>query len=142
MLLCALRQLALGGTEWARAHVSTIRLRLLKIAAEVHLSARRIWIRYPRAYPWKVLFAAACSALRCETQRSAYPILARAPRFLSPSLPKIRRAAAPRALSALSARFHSQSLIAKPENSLLLASQPTHAPICEKSGLVRFGRGV
>jgi len=65
VLLCALRRLALAGTEWARAQVSTIRLRLLKIAAEVRLSARRIWIRYPRAYPWKALFAAACSALRC-----------------------------------------------------------------------------
>jgi len=65
VLLCALRRLALAGTEWARAQVSKIRLRLLKIAAEVRLSARRIWIRYPRAYPWKVLFAAVCSALRC-----------------------------------------------------------------------------
>ena len=65
VLLHALRRLGLAGTEWARAQVSTIRLRLLKIAAEVRLSARRIWIRYPRAYPWKALFAAACSALRC-----------------------------------------------------------------------------
>jgi len=65
VLVHALRRLALAGTEWAHAQVSTIRLRLLKIAAEVRLSARRICIRYPRAYPWKALFAAACSALRC-----------------------------------------------------------------------------
>ena len=65
VLLHALRRLALAGTEWARVQVSTIRLRLLKIAAEIRLSARRIWIRYPRAYPWKALFAAAGSALRC-----------------------------------------------------------------------------
>jgi len=37
--------------EWAHAQVSTIRLRLLKIAAEVRVSARRICLRYPRAYP-------------------------------------------------------------------------------------------
>jgi len=65
VLLHALRRLALAGTEWAHAQVSTIRLRLLKIAAEVRLSARRICLRYPRAYPWKALFAAAHSALRC-----------------------------------------------------------------------------
>jgi hypothetical protein len=36
---------------------------LLKIAAEVRLSARRIWVRYARAYPWKSFFAAAHAAL-------------------------------------------------------------------------------
>ena len=65
VLIHALRRLGLGGTEWAQAQVHTIRLRLLKIAAEVRLSARRIYLRYPRAYPWKALFAAAWSALRC-----------------------------------------------------------------------------
>jgi len=65
LLVHALRRLALAGTAWARAQVNTIRLRLLKIAAEVRLSARRICLRYPRAYPWKTLFAAAWSALRC-----------------------------------------------------------------------------
>jgi len=65
LLVHALRRLALAGTAWARAQVNTIRLRLLKIAAEVRLSARRICLRYPRAYPWKTLFAAAWWALRC-----------------------------------------------------------------------------
>ncbi len=65
LLVHALRRLALAGTAWARAQVNTIRLRLLKIAAEVRLSARRIYLRYPRAYPWKALFAAAWWALRC-----------------------------------------------------------------------------
>ena len=65
VLVHALRRLALAGTAWAHAQVNTIRLRLLKIAAEVRLSARRICLRYPRAYPWKALFAAAWQALRC-----------------------------------------------------------------------------
>jgi len=65
VLVHALRRLALAGTAWARAQVNTIRLRLLKIAAEVRLSARRICLRYPRAYPWKALFATAWWALRC-----------------------------------------------------------------------------
>jgi hypothetical protein len=65
VLVHALRRLALAGTEWATAQVETIRLRLLKIAAEVHLTARRIRVRYSNAYPWKNLFAAAWQALRC-----------------------------------------------------------------------------
>ena len=63
VLLHALRRLALVGTAWAAAQVQTIRLRLLKIAAEVRLSARRICVRFSRAYPWKTIFAAACLAL-------------------------------------------------------------------------------
>jgi hypothetical protein len=63
VLMHALRRLGLAGTQWATAQVETIRLRLLKIAAEVRLSARRIWVRYSRAYPWKTIFAAAYAAL-------------------------------------------------------------------------------
>ena len=63
VLVQALRRLALAGTEWATAQVATIRLRLLKIAAEVRFTARHIWVRYSRAYPWKAIFAAACAAL-------------------------------------------------------------------------------
>ena len=61
----ALRRLALRGTEWAQARVDTLRLRLLKIAAQVRLSARRIRLRYSLAYPWKPIFAHAWAALRC-----------------------------------------------------------------------------
>ena len=65
VLVHALRRLALAGTEWAQAQVHTIRLRLLKIAAEVRVTARRIWVSYSNAYPWKDIFAAAWVALRC-----------------------------------------------------------------------------
>ena len=65
VLVHALRRLGLAATEWATAQVETIRLRLLKIAAQVRITARRVWIRYSHSYPWKHLFAAAWSALRC-----------------------------------------------------------------------------
>src|SRR3972149_1408690 len=65
VLLYALRRIALRGTEWAKAQAGTIRLRLLKIAAQVPGTGRRIWVCYSGAYPWKHLFAAAWSALRC-----------------------------------------------------------------------------
>jgi hypothetical protein len=64
VLIHALRRLALAGTEWAQAQVPTIRLRLLKIAAEVRLSVRRISISFSHAYPWKNIFTAAWVALR------------------------------------------------------------------------------
>jgi hypothetical protein len=65
VLVHALRRLALGGTEWATAQVETIRLKLLKIAAQVRISARRIWVRYASSYPWKTIFIATWQALRC-----------------------------------------------------------------------------
>jgi len=65
VLLEALRRLGLAGTEWAEAQTDTIRLKLLKIAAEVRITARRMWIRYSCAYPWQNVFAAAYTALRC-----------------------------------------------------------------------------
>ncbi len=64
-LLEARRRLALHGTAWAEAHVDTLRLRLLKIAAQVRISARRIWLRYTGAYPWKPIFVHAWTAPRC-----------------------------------------------------------------------------
>ena len=65
VLVHGLRRLALAGTQWAQAQVHTIRLRLLKIAAEVRLSVRRISVSFSNAYPWKNIFAAAWVALRC-----------------------------------------------------------------------------
>jgi hypothetical protein len=65
VLVHALRRIGLAKTEWATAQAGTIRLRLLKIAAEVRLTARHIWVRYSNAYPWKNTFVAAWAALRC-----------------------------------------------------------------------------
>jgi Transposase DDE domain group 1 len=65
VLVEALRRLGLAGTEWAEAQAGTIRLKLLKIAAQVRITARRIWIRYSCAYPWQKVFAAAWTSLRC-----------------------------------------------------------------------------
>ena len=64
-LMEALRRLALKGTEWAQAQVSTIRLKLFKIGALVHISVRRVVLEMSSAYPWKDIYAAAFHALRC-----------------------------------------------------------------------------
>ena len=65
VLIEALRRLGLAGTQWGQAQADTIRLKLLKIAAQVRITARRIWVRYSCAYPWQNVFAAAWTALRC-----------------------------------------------------------------------------
>jgi hypothetical protein len=65
VLVSALRRLALGAAEWGQAQVDTIRLRLLKVAARVGVTARRIWVSYSSAYAWRAQFEAAYAALRC-----------------------------------------------------------------------------
>jgi hypothetical protein len=65
VLVEALRRVGLAKTEGADYQVDTIRLRLFKIAAQVRITARKIWIRYTKAYPWKNSFVSAWAALRC-----------------------------------------------------------------------------
>jgi hypothetical protein len=55
-LLQALRRLALAGTEMAKAQCQTIRLRLLKIGAQVRLTVRKIWISLAAGHPAFSLF--------------------------------------------------------------------------------------
>jgi hypothetical protein len=58
-VLVALRRLALVGSEMARAQCGTIRLRLLKIGAQVRVTARKIWISMAAGHPAAAVFAAA-----------------------------------------------------------------------------------
>jgi hypothetical protein len=51
VLLCALRRLALHGTDLARATCGTIRDKLLKIGALVRISVRRVLIQMASGYP-------------------------------------------------------------------------------------------
>ena len=64
-LVEALRRLALKGTEWAQAQVDTIRLKLFKIGALMHISVRRVVLKMSSAYPWKEIYVTAFHALRC-----------------------------------------------------------------------------
>tara|TARA_R110002049_G_C9116281_1_gene558080 strand:- start:231 stop:1766 length:1536 start_codon:yes stop_codon:yes gene_type:complete len=59
-----LRSVALHGTRLARATVGTIRLRLMKIAAQVTVSVRRVHVRLSSACPWRDVFAHAHGRLR------------------------------------------------------------------------------
>ena len=59
VLVTALRRLALEGTELAQATAGTIRLKLLKLGAQVTVSVRRIKVAIASACPLKSVFAAA-----------------------------------------------------------------------------------
>jgi hypothetical protein len=65
LLVDGLRRLALTGTEMARSQVPTIRLRLLKIGAQLRISVRKIWISMAASYPYQDLFQRAWVSLRC-----------------------------------------------------------------------------
>lgn len=56
VLLQTLRRLGLEGTELAKAHCSTIRLKLLKIGAVIRISVRKVWISLAGGYPYAELF--------------------------------------------------------------------------------------
>jgi hypothetical protein len=64
VVLTHFRRLALRGTHLARARADTIRMKLFKIGALVHLSVRRFWIHYSSAYPYRELFALAHTRLQ------------------------------------------------------------------------------
>jgi hypothetical protein len=64
VLMCALRRLALAGTELARATCGSIRLKLLKIGAQVTISVRRVKVALASSYPLQQLFAHAHTRLR------------------------------------------------------------------------------
>ncbi len=66
VLVEAVRRLGLAGTGWARAQVSTIRLRLLKVAAVVQVSVRRVYLRLASGFPLRELFAAVLQRLGGE----------------------------------------------------------------------------
>ena len=65
VLVEALRRLGLRGTEMAQAQVATIRVRLLKIGAQIRITARRVLVSLASGYPWQALFGHVWALLRC-----------------------------------------------------------------------------
>jgi hypothetical protein len=63
VLLQTLRRTALVGTELAKAQCGTIRLKLLKIGAQIRVTVRKIWISLAGGYPHAELFAHVLAAL-------------------------------------------------------------------------------
>jgi len=63
VLLHALRRLYLAGTDLATAQVHRIRLTLLKLAARVTVSVRRIVLHCASSYPYQALFRTVAATL-------------------------------------------------------------------------------
>jgi Transposase DDE domain group 1 len=57
MVLQTLRRIGLQGTALASAQCSTIRLKLLKVGAQVQVTVRRVWFRMAGGYPYPDVFA-------------------------------------------------------------------------------------
>jgi hypothetical protein len=64
VVLRALRQFGLEGTELASAQCDTIRVKLLKIGAVVRVSVRRVWVALSEAYPLRPAFVRIWERLR------------------------------------------------------------------------------
>jgi hypothetical protein len=65
LLMHGLRRLGLEGTEMAKAQCATIRLKLLKIGAQIRVSVRKVWVALASSYPYPALFASVYNKLRC-----------------------------------------------------------------------------
>ena len=65
-LLETLRRTVLQGTQLARAQVRTIRLKLIKIAARVNVSVRRVVISLAEQHPSRLLYATITHQLMAE----------------------------------------------------------------------------
>ncbi|ACP23483.1 putative transposase for insertion sequence NGRIS-20i (plasmid) [Sinorhizobium fredii NGR234] len=68
VLICALRRLGLAHTRLAEATCGTIRLKLLKIGAQVRVSVRRIKIAMASACPYADEFALAHARIRAAAR--------------------------------------------------------------------------
>src|SRR4051812_31870773 len=64
ILLNELRRLGLEGTQLARARCDTIRLKLLKIGAQIRVTVRRVWVHLASSYPYAALFTQILDQLR------------------------------------------------------------------------------
>ena len=72
VLMHGLRRLGLAGTRMARAQCATLRVKLLKIAARVRITARKVWLSFSSVSPYQDEFAAAAAAL-CRGPARAPP---------------------------------------------------------------------
>lgn len=70
LLLERVRARGLGGTELARATVGSVRLKLLKVAAQVRVSVRRVYVQLCSACPMQEIFRRCHRRLMTHSVRS------------------------------------------------------------------------
>jgi hypothetical protein len=57
VMMQMLREVGLKETELEPARCDTIRLKVLKIGAQVRVTYRKVWVALAESYPWRTLFA-------------------------------------------------------------------------------------
>jgi len=79
VLLSALRRFGLKETPLAAARCDTIRLKLLKIGAQVRITVRRVWFALAESYPFQAIFTQVWDNLRAWAGTWFAPSLAEPP---------------------------------------------------------------
>lgn len=64
VLMNALREMGLKGTEFEKAQCHTIRLKLFKIGAAIRVTVRRVWVSLSTSYPYAEVFTRVLDNLR------------------------------------------------------------------------------
>jgi hypothetical protein len=74
VLMMLLRQHGLKDTELEAAQCDTIRLKLLKIGAQVRVTFRKVWLMFSESYPYQSLFRAVYTNLQRIRFRPFVPL--------------------------------------------------------------------
>ena len=69
VMMETLRRVGLAGTKLARAQSWTLRVRLLKIGAQVRITSRKVWLSFSESYPYAALLRTALT--RTSTRKLA-----------------------------------------------------------------------
>ena len=64
LMMETLRRVGLAGTKWARAQSWTLRVRLLKIGAQVRVTTRKVWLSFSESYPHAALLRTALAQVQ------------------------------------------------------------------------------
>ena len=69
LMMETLRRVGLAGTKWARAQNWAIRLKLLKIGAQVRVTIRKVWLSFSESYPHAALLRTALAHVQAHPLR-------------------------------------------------------------------------
>ena len=64
VMMETLRRVGLAGTKLARAQSWTLRVRLLKIGAQVRITSRKVWLSFSESYPYAALLRTALTQVQ------------------------------------------------------------------------------
>ena len=69
LMVHTLRRVGLAGTKLARAQSWTLRLKLLKIGAQVRVTTRKVWLSFSESYPYAALLKTVLAQVQAHPLR-------------------------------------------------------------------------